>query len=65
VTHLKCDICARVDGVNARVQRFGLVKSVEIDGHRTSRGAGCIDLCNRCWEHYAKPRRRRRLRSVA
>ncbi len=44
----RCDMCAER---RADVLRFGLVRRTrQPDGRQTSRGAGGIWLCRRCWQ---------------
>ena len=47
-----CDLC----GDDARpVRRFMLVRSVMVGGRKTTRSAGSIALCERCWRTTARP----------
>lgn len=54
-----CVIC----GGERKVLTFGLrrVQKVRLrngEPYWTSRGVGSIDLCEKCWERFAKPRMR-------
>jgi hypothetical protein len=55
-----CDICGIPGSDKNAVLRFGLRRMVtkKVGGKWTSRShaSGSLDVCNECWEKYAKPR---------
>lgn len=54
----KCSLCWEPD---ARVIRFSLIRSVNLpDGKHTTRGAGCIVLCQPCWRKVTNESRLKR-----
>lgn len=66
---LRCDMCDIPAGEPsfrgpAKVLRFWLIRpSYRSDGRQTTRGAGALNLCQRCWETTAGRRRNPNVRS--
>lgn len=62
---LRCDVCATWASdptpgrKRVRVLRFSLVRSIDVAGRHTTRGAGAIQLCERCWSHGPAKRQHR------
>jgi hypothetical protein len=48
-----CQMCADPFGL-----RFSLVRNVITEGRRTSKGAGGVTLCSKCWSDCQSKRRR-------
>lgn len=48
-------------GIEEGLRRFSLVASVMVNQRHTTRGAGGIWLCLRCWKSQAQPRQMLRL----
>lgn len=53
---LRCDLCA-TDNEQAKVLRFTLIRRAYQDGYPTTRAAGGINLCERCWRDTGGRRR--------
>jgi hypothetical protein len=54
-----CNVCA-AEGV--KLISFSLIQGVTINGRHTTRGAGGITLCAKCWAACQRGRRRQRPR---
>lgn len=53
---MRCDICAISDGKGTSVRRFALYVPVKDEGRTTTRGAGTLFLCSRCYSQTAGKR---------
>jgi hypothetical protein len=56
-----CDICGIPDSQKNRVLRFGLRRMTMAKGPTgiwgsRANAAGSLDVCNECWEKFARPR---------